>query len=157
VLGFVPAGAEAELEAAVGDVVDGCRLLRQQIRVAKRIAADEDPDPDPRGLGGESGEERPGLVVGPGGAARLEVVVAVPDGVEAELIEEPPALDQLGPGQVLVGAEAEAERQRKSSVAPGLGSEQLAGSSGAGNRGGAARIREVALPPPLAFTGCQRC
>jgi hypothetical protein len=36
-------------------------------------------------------------------------VVAVPNAVEAELLEPPPALDGLLPGQVLVRADAEAK------------------------------------------------
>jgi hypothetical protein len=90
-------------------VVDRRRLLGQPGGVPERVAADQDADPDPIGAGGESREQGPGLEVRAGRAAGLDPVVAVPNAVEAELLEPPPALDGLLPGQVLVRADAEAK------------------------------------------------
>ena len=66
-LGVVPPGAQPELEPAVGDVVDGQRLFREERRVTKRIAAHQHPEANPFGHRGERGEQRPAWSQGPVG------------------------------------------------------------------------------------------
>ena len=112
VLGDEPPGAQPELEPAVGDVVDGHRLVREKARVAERVAAHQHPDPDARRAGRQPGQERPALVVRPGRAAGLVEVIAVPHAVEAEPLEVLPALDERGEREVLVGAQPEAHSAR---------------------------------------------
>src|SRR5438067_7894586 len=45
---LVPGGAQAELEPAAGDVVDGDGLVRQNRWVAERDPGYKHPEPDPR-------------------------------------------------------------------------------------------------------------
>ena len=94
VLALGVAGADAELEAPAGYVVDGHRALREQTGMAEGVAAHEHADPDPLGLGGERREQGPALVVGAGLVAGLVEVVAVPDAVESERLEVSPASGQ---------------------------------------------------------------
>src|SRR4029453_3508534 len=113
VLGNEPAGPETQLETSVGDMIDGHGLVREEGGVTEVVAAHQHADPDALGPRGEGGEHRPPFVEGAGRSARLIEVVAVPDAVEAEALEVLPALDERGPGQVLVGAESEAHRARR--------------------------------------------
>src|SRR5205807_4203715 len=109
VLWLVPAGAQPDLEAAVGDVIDGDRHLGHYLRVAKRVGRDQDAHTDLFCARREAGQQRPCLEVRAGRPARLDEVVAKPCAFEAQALEELPALDGLVPGHVLVGADAEAE------------------------------------------------
>src|SRR5579859_2011741 len=107
-LGDEPSGPEAQLEAAVRNVVDGDRLLGEQTGVAERVAAHEDADADPLRARRQGGEQRPSLIVWSCRVARLVQVVAVPDAVETEALEVLPPFDERRPRQVLIGADAKA-------------------------------------------------
>ena len=107
VLAVGVAGADAELEAPVGYVVDRHRALREEAGVTEGVAAHQHPNPDPLGPGGERREQCPALVVGAGLVAGLVEVVAVPDAVESQRLEVSPALGQGVEAQVLVGADPE--------------------------------------------------
>jgi hypothetical protein len=100
-------------------------MLPQPGRVAEGVAADENPDPEPLGPCGERREQRPGLEIGAGRAARLDPMIAVPGAVEAELLKPPPALDVLLPTEVLVGADAEPKRTRSRHNAKGNSFERI--------------------------------
>ena len=63
VVALAPAGADAEDEAAAGDVVDRARHVREQLRVAVRVAADERPQLDAGCLLRPGREQRPALEV----------------------------------------------------------------------------------------------
>ena len=54
VLALEPAAAQAEHEAAVREVVDGGSELRRQPRVAERVGADQQTEPDPLRQDGEA-------------------------------------------------------------------------------------------------------
>ena len=58
-----PAGSDPEHEPPAGDVVDRARHVREQLRVAVRVAAHERPELDARCLLRPGGEERPALEV----------------------------------------------------------------------------------------------
>ena len=71
VVGRHPAGADAELEAAAGDDVEGGRLLGQDDRVAEVVVEHERADPQRRGGLRRDGERRPWAPTGRrGGRAR---------------------------------------------------------------------------------------
>jgi hypothetical protein len=95
--GVVPAGPEAEDEAAAGDRIGRRGHVREQGRIAERHAHDERADLDAVRGGGEGGEDRPPLVDALGRLPRraTEEVVTDPGGVEAEL------LGMLGEGEHL--------------------------------------------------------
>ena len=59
VLGLVPAGAEAELDATTRHLVDAGHLDGQDAGLAERGRRDERAQPDRRGVAGETGERRP--------------------------------------------------------------------------------------------------
>jgi hypothetical protein len=91
VLVLGPAGPDAELEPAAGQVVDGRRHLRQHARVPVGVAGDRAADAHPLGQRRHAGQRGPGLedvqrVV----AAEAGEVVHVPAVVEARLIGDPP-------------------------------------------------------------------
>ena len=106
VLRLVPAGAQSQLQTAIRDVVDRQCFLRQQNRVAEGVAADQHADTNPLGTRRQSGQQRPGFEVRTRGPTGLDQVVAVPGAVEAERLEQLPALHQRRPRQVLVGGDA---------------------------------------------------
>src|SRR5579875_37512 len=107
VLGQVPAGAEAQLQATVRDMVDGDRLPRQESWMAEGVRADQDADASALGLSGQGRQERPAFEVGAVRMARLNEMIAEPKRVVAELLEVLPALDVDRPAQILIGADAE--------------------------------------------------
>ena len=76
VLHLPPAGADAELEAAAGDVVDGGGHVREEGGVAVGVADDEHAAAHAAGLGGHRGEQREALEAGAFGVGedRDEVV-----------------------------------------------------------------------------------
>jgi hypothetical protein len=104
------AGAQAELEAAAADDVQGSRCLRQHRRVAQRQVRDVGEDPHPRGLGSQGRHEHPGIEV-----PSLVGVILDADEVEAELVAEPDLVDDLGV-VVRVGDWEEAELHRPAVV-----------------------------------------
>src|SRR5262249_736130 len=108
VLRHEPPCAEAELQPAVRDVVDGHRLVSEKARVPERVGADQHSHADARRAGGEPREDRPAFVVRPGGSAGLIEVIAVPRAGEAEALEILPALDELEEWEILVRAKSEA-------------------------------------------------
>ena len=110
VLGLVPAGAEAQDQAAAADLVDRRGLLREHRRRVEARRGDERPQADPAGRGGDRGEHRPALPrparVGDPRPA-VQQVVADPDGVEADVLDPAghrqllrPAHDALHLGQL---------------------------------------------------------
>ena len=84
VLGHEPAGAEAELEAAAGDVVDRDRLLGQQRRVAEGVAGDQDAEADALRGQSQPSQQRPGLEDRAVQLERRHVVIGQPEAVEAD-------------------------------------------------------------------------
>ena len=61
VLALVPAGAEAELDAAAGHLVDPGDRDRQRSGQAERRRRDERAEADRRRVAGQAGERRPGV------------------------------------------------------------------------------------------------
>src|SRR5437764_353640 len=87
--------SEAKLQPAIRDMVHRDRLLGQQRRVTERVAAHQDADSDPLGPRRQGGQQRPGFEVRAGWPTWLDEVVAVPDAVEPEPLEQLPAREQL--------------------------------------------------------------
>ena len=88
-LALVPAGAEAEHEAAAADVIDGGRHLRQQAGAVEGRAGHQRAERDPFGRRGKRRQHRPDLPGPALGAAVLggvEQVIAEPDRVESDLL-----------------------------------------------------------------------
>ena len=99
VLGAIPAGAEAEDEPAVADLVDGRGLLRQHRGVVEAGGRDQRTELDPLRDSGERGQDGPDL---PRAARRpavvaVEEMVADPDRVEADALRGRCHLAQLAP------------------------------------------------------------
>ena len=103
-LGNIPASADSQLESAVRDVVDRHGFFGQQRRMAERIAADQDADPDRGRSRRQRREQRPTFEVRAGWSARLEVVIANPGAIVAKAFEELPALGERFVWRVLIGA-----------------------------------------------------
>lgn len=88
VLLLEPAGAEAELDAAAGHLVDLRDLDGEHAGQPEGTGGHQGAEPDALGLTGESGQGEPGV----GGAwqavagAHAEVVVGTEEGVEAEVL-----------------------------------------------------------------------
>ena len=76
VLVLVPAGADAEIEPAVGDDVDGGGDVGEHGGVTVGVAGDHQPEAQAGGLGGVGGQQRPTLQARAGDVAvdRVEVV-----------------------------------------------------------------------------------
>ena len=115
VLAFVPAGAEAEVDTAARDVVDGCDDLREHRRMAERRRRDEHAEAQPGRDRGEAGERRPGLER----AALLvpidrEVVIRAEERAHAVLLAGPRQRDPLGPGHVLLPLDHQLQSHRAS-------------------------------------------
>jgi hypothetical protein len=111
VLGLVPAGAQANVEPAIRDVVERDSLLGQKRRVPEGIAADQHAQANSLRNRGERGQQGPGFEIWSRGTAGLHEVVAVPGTVETQAVEQLPALDKRRPGQVLVGDDSEAHAE----------------------------------------------
>ena len=111
-LWLVPACPESQLEPSARDVVHSDGLFGQECGVTERVAAHKGADADALGARRQGREQRPGLEVWTVRPARLNEVVAVPGAVEAEALEELPALARLGPGHVLVCTQSEAKPPR---------------------------------------------
>jgi hypothetical protein len=110
VLVLGPSGADAELQPAAAEMIDGHRHLRQDPRVAVGVADHRAADPDPGGQLGHRGQHGPGLedraVVA---LAESGEVIHDPAAVEARLVGEPPEPAQLVDGRVLGELEAESQ------------------------------------------------
>src|SRR5579883_440977 len=102
VLALEPAGADTQDEAAVADVVDRRRHLREQGRVAVAVAGDHAADGGARGRLGQRGQHRVALERG---AVRVAVerveVVPVPDRVDAAGLHAAGGVAELLVGAVL--------------------------------------------------------
>ena len=103
VLALVPAGAEAEVDTAARDVVDGGDELREHRRMAERRRRDEHAEAQPGRDRREAGERRPGLER----AAILvphdrEVVIRAEERAHAVLLAGPRQRDPLLPGHALL-------------------------------------------------------
>ena len=116
VVGCHPAGADAELEAAAAEQIDGRRLLGEHHRMAVVVAPHERADGEGGGgLGGgdQCGRDRP------------LVVEVVGDG-ERRIAEAFDPLRQLAPAHAVVGGAGEATGRRAGldAEAEGLGARQ---------------------------------
>ena len=112
VVALEPARTDAEDEPAVADVVDGARHVREQLRVAVRVARHERADLDPLGRLGPCGEHRPALeVLAVGLAVQREEVVPVEHHVDARLLGTSDGVADLAVVGVLrLDLHADAER-----------------------------------------------
>ena len=103
VLALVPAGAEAELDAAAGDVIDGGHGLGEHGGMTEGRRRDEHAEPEARRDRRQAGQRRPGLeraalVV----ALDREVVIRAEQRAHAMLLAGPRERDPLRPGHVLL-------------------------------------------------------
>ena len=96
VLGLVPSGADPEIEASAGDVVDGDRHLRQDRRVAVGDAGDHAAHPRVADHHGHRRQSGPALVGELGVVDQAVEVVVVPYCFEAEVVGSPPELFEFG-------------------------------------------------------------
>ena len=103
VLGLVPAGPEAELDAAARDVVDRCHGLGQDGRVAEGGGRDQHAEPQGRRDRGQPRHRRPGLeraaLVAP---VDGEVVVGAEQRAHAVRLASLREGDPLRPGDVFL-------------------------------------------------------
>jgi hypothetical protein len=95
----VPARAHAEVQSAAADLGERRRLLGQDRGVVERERGDERADPDAVGHGCHGGQEGPRFPRTPFWTvvATVEVVVADPDRVEADLLGRASRGHVLGP------------------------------------------------------------
>jgi hypothetical protein len=98
------APADAEVEPAAGEVIDGGHVLGEPQGMAQRQHLDRDADLDAPGAGGHGARHHQRR--GQDGAALLEVELAEPHRVEAELLRRP----HLGHGLLEGGRLAHAVR-----------------------------------------------
>ena len=66
-LGLIPTGPDPQLQPATRDVIDGHRLLGEQRRVAKGVAAHQDADARFLGLQRQRRQQRPTFEKGASG------------------------------------------------------------------------------------------
>jgi hypothetical protein len=87
VLGFVPSGADPELDATVAHLVDLRHRDRERPRQPEGRRGHQGAQPDRRGVAGQAGQCQPG-VGGPGQPLDIhgQVVVAAEEGVEPQLL-----------------------------------------------------------------------
>ena len=90
---LVVAGADADVEAAGRDVIDGQRLPGENHGVAQGCVGDESSDPDPLRVGGDRSQCRPGLENGQPVRDRL---VCQPNGIEPDPLRKLRIASQLG-------------------------------------------------------------
>ncbi len=101
-LRLVPAGPEAEDQAALADLVHGRGELGEHRRRVERRRRDEGAEPDPGGRRREAGEHRPDL---PRATCRavlvpIEEVIAEPDRVEPDVLGRAGHRHVLGPAHL---------------------------------------------------------
>ena len=101
-LWLIPAGAEPQVQAATGDVVERHGLLGQQRWVPERVRADQYAHANTARYRCQPGQQRPRFEIRPSWPTRLDEVVAVPGAVEAERFEEPPPFHKGLPGLILI-------------------------------------------------------
>ena len=102
VVALEPAGADAEHEATVAEVVDRARHVGEQVRVAVRVARHERADVGVLGLDGHRREQRVRLEVrGVGVAVQRVEVVPDPDAVDVERVGGAPRGAQVVDGRRL--------------------------------------------------------
>src|SRR5690606_3092532 len=111
VLVHLPAGAEAEHDATAGHVVERRRPVRDDRRVAVRVAEDERPDPEALGAGAERRQQGGRLEVRHLGsteaAAVTHQVVGDVAAGPAGALRVQPLLEEVLPGLLGVGPEGE--------------------------------------------------
>jgi hypothetical protein len=115
VFGLLPAGPQAEDQAAAADLLERVGHLGQQGRVAKAGAGDERAEGDALGDHGQRAEQRPGLVRAVAPAVRdhdrrrvaVDQVVGHPEGVEADRLGHLRHVAQLGPADHPPGVAAQ--------------------------------------------------
>ncbi len=114
-LGLVPAGAQAEDQAAAADLVDRAGLLGEERRVVEVRARDERPELDPGRGRGDGRHHRPRLPrtarrpVGPS----IQEVLAEPDRVVAEVLDRADQVEHLGPADLALDlGELDADLER---------------------------------------------
>jgi hypothetical protein len=119
-LRLVPAGAKAQDQPAATDLVDRGGLLGQHRRVVERRGGDQRTQQYARRDRGEAGEDRPCLPGSPGTVVArppVEEVVAVPDGVEAQLLGPQRERTEVRPaGLPLDLGELDPDRQRPPAI-----------------------------------------
>ena len=110
VLELVPAGAQPQLNAAAGDVVDGGGRVRHQRGMPERHRRHHRAQPDPRGARGQRRQRRPGVVrAAPVQAVAGQVVI------RAKQRRQPARLAGVGqghpvrPGDVLLALDHQAQ------------------------------------------------
>ena len=102
IVAFEPAGADGEVHAAVGDMVDRAGHVGQQFGVAVAVARDERAELRIRGVGGHHRQKGPRLEMGGIGVAEEGIeVVPDPDGVGPHLVGRPPRIPHRGDGGAL--------------------------------------------------------
>ena len=103
VIALIPAAADAEDEAAVGDVVEGAGHVGEQVGVAVAVGGDEAADLDPLGDLGHGPEGGPVVEMGAVEiAGEREEVIPVEEGVGAGGVDGLPGLPDLAVGGVLL-------------------------------------------------------
>ena len=112
---LVPAGPDADLDAAAAHLVDGRDDLGEGPRVAERDRRHEHAQPDPVGVAGESGHDRPGIGRRLSGRAREALEV-----VGAEECLEAVRLGPLGDRDVVAIAQALLRLEHESEAHPVL-------------------------------------
>ena len=113
VLALHPAGAEAELDPAAGDVVDGRGGVREQARQAERRGRDERPEAQRRRARGEARERRPGVVRDVPGLVRLrDVVVGAEERVDPVLLAGVGEVAPLLPGDAFLALDHQGDAHR---------------------------------------------
>jgi hypothetical protein len=113
VLALHPTGAEAELDAAAGDVVDGRSGVREEPRQAKGCGRDERAEAQLGRACGEAGKRRPGVVRDVAALVRLrDVVVGTEERVDPVLLARVGECAPLRPGDALLALDHQRDAHR---------------------------------------------
>ena len=109
VLLLPPPGPHADLDAALADLIDRDRGLRQERRRPEGHRRDERPEADPAGPCGERAEDGPGIGgPPPGDAGCAEVVVGPEQPFESEALGGVGERAPIGPGHALLALDHQA-------------------------------------------------
>ncbi len=112
-LQVIPAGADADLDPAAAHLVDRGHDLGEGARVAEGDRRDEDAEPDPVGLAGQAGHDRPGVGRRLAGRPRKALVVVGPEeGLDAVRLGSLGDRDMVAVAEALLGLEHEGEAHR---------------------------------------------